>query len=122
MAEGLFNMLAGDRVQAYSAGVRPEGYVHPLAIHVMDELGVDMKDYQSKSVDLFLNEQFDVVITVCDTAAQSCPTFPGAPTNLHWPTDDPFDAGGDEVARMAIYRQVRDELRQRVEGFIAETL
>lgn len=122
MAEGLFNMLAGDRVQAFSAGVRPEGYVHPLAIRVMKELDVDMKDYRSKSVDLFVNDQFDVVITVCDSAAESCPTFPGAPTNVHWPTDDPFDAEGDEATRMAEYRQVRDELRARIESFIVETL
>jgi arsenate reductase len=122
MAEGLFNLLAGDRVQTFSAGVRPEGYVHPMAIRVMEELGVDMKDYRSKSVDLFLNEQFNVVITVCDSAAASCPIFPGTPANLHWPTDDPFDAQGDEDARMRVYRRVRDELRHHIEGFIAQSL
>ena len=122
MAEGLFNLLANDRVHAFSAGVRPEGYVHPLAIRAMDELGFDMNEYRSKSVDLFIEEHFDIVITVCDSAAETCPTFPGAPVKLHWPTDDPFDAQGDEEARMAVYRRVRDELHKRIEGFLSEYL
>jgi arsenate reductase len=120
MAEGLFNLLAKDRVLAFSAGVSPEGYVHPLAIRVMDELDLDMKEYQSKSVDLFVDDPFDVVITVCDSAAETCPTFPGAPLTLHWPTDDPFDSQGDEDTQLAVYRRVRDELRERIEGFLTE--
>jgi arsenate reductase len=119
MAEGLFNLLAKDSVRAFSAGVNPEGYVHPLAIQVMDELDLDMKEYRSKSVELFVNDHFDVVITVCDSAAKSCPTFAGTPVTLHWPTDDPIDAQGDEQARLSVYRRVRDELRERIEGFLA---
>jgi len=120
MAEGLFRLLADDAVQASSAGVQPQGYVHPLAIRVMDDLGIDMSSDRSKSIDDFSNETFDYVITVCDHASQNCPTFPGTPTRLHWPTDDPFDAKGDEGAQLAEYRRVRDELRQRIEAFLAE--
>ena len=118
MAEGLFSILAGDTVRAFSAGVQPQGYVHPLAIRVMNELGVDLSDARSKSTDEFMDEPLDVVITVCNDAAESCPTFPGAPTVLHWPTDDPFGASGDDAARLAEYRRVRDELRQRIEDFL----
>jgi arsenate reductase len=118
MAEGLFSLLAGDTVQTFSAGVQPQGYVHPLAIRVMNELGVDMSDARSKSTDEFMDEPLDVVITVCNDAAESCPTFPGGPTVLHWPTDDPFSASGDDAARLAEYRRVRDELRQRIKDFL----
>jgi arsenate reductase len=122
MAEGLFKLLAGDSILAFSAGIQPEGFVHPLAIKAMEELGVDLSSYRSKSVDLFTDESFDAVITVCDSAAESCPAFPGTPRKLHWPTDDPFDAQGDEAARLAEYRRVRDELRRRIQRFIAEHL
>jgi arsenate reductase len=118
MAEALVTLLAGDSVRAFSAGVQPQGYVHPLAIRVMNELGVDMSYARSKSTDEFMEEPLDAVITVCDDAAESCPTFPGVPNILHWPTDDPFKATGDDAARMAEYRRVRDELRQRIEDFL----
>jgi arsenate reductase len=120
MAEGLFRLLADDAVQASSAGVLPQGYVHPLAIRVMDELGIDMSNDRSKSIDEFSSQVFDYVITVCDHASQNCPTFPGTPMSLHWPTDDPFDAKVDEGTLLAEYRRVRDELRQRIEAFLAE--
>jgi arsenate reductase len=120
MAEGLFRLLGGDRVAASSAGVDPEGYVHPLAVRVMDELGIDMHTARSKAIEEFLESQFDIVITVCDHAAEHCPAFPGAPMRLHWPTEDPFNAAGDDESRMNAYRRVRDELRHRIEGFLAE--
>lgn len=120
LAEGLFSLLAANSVRAFSAGIRPEGYVHPLAIRVMRELGVDISNARSKSVDEFAHEPLDVVITVCDDAAENCPTFPGAPTLLHWPTEDPYSASGDDAARLAAYRRVRDELRQRIESFLGE--
>ncbi len=120
MAEGLFKLLAGDGVRAFSAGVQAQGYVHPLALRVMDELGVDMSDARSKSVDEFIDEPLDFLITVCDHAAENCPAFPGKPITLHWPTDDPFSASGDNAARLAEYRRVRDELRQRIESFLDE--
>jgi len=120
MAEGLFRLLADDEIRAFSAGVQPQGYVHPLAIRVMDELGVDMSNDRSKSIDEFSGEDFDYVITVCDHASQNCPTFPGTPTSLHWPTDDPFDAKGNEAAQLTEYRRVRDELRQRIEALLTD--
>ncbi len=120
MAEGLFTLLTSDGARAFSAGVQPQGYVHPLAIRAMLELGVDMSHARSKSIDEFSDEPLDAVITVCDHAAQNCPSFPGAPIRLHWPTDDPFAAAGDDTARMAEYRRVRDELRQRIESFLTE--
>ncbi len=102
-----------------SAGTQP-GRVRPEAIEVMRELGIDISGQGSKSVEEFIGQDFDYVITVCDTAKQSCPVFLGKTTLVYWSIEDPGAAEGDEAARLAVFRQVRDELHEHLRGFIAE--
>ncbi|HKZ54111.1 MAG TPA: arsenate reductase ArsC [Anaerolineales bacterium] len=119
MAEGWFNRLAEGRVLAFSAGVSPAGFVHPLAIRAMAEVGIDISGQRSKPMDEFLEQPFDLVITVCAPAAEACPVFPGRAQRLHWPFDDPAAARGDETARMAAFRRVRDEVQAAIQAFLA---
>jgi len=114
MAEGLLRYLAGDRFEAYSAGTEATR-VRPLAIRVMEEIGIDISSQASKTLDRYLNEPFDYVITVCDEANEACPFFPGASTRLHWSLTDPSQAEGSQQERIAVFRRVRDELRNRIE-------
>jgi arsenate reductase len=114
MAEGLLRQLAGDRFEAFSAGTEAT-HVRPLAIKAMAELGIDISQQQSKTLDRYLNEPFDEVITVCDQAAEACPIFPGAVHRRHWSLADPSKASGNENEQLAVYRRVRDELRSRIE-------
>lgn len=118
MAEGLLRKLGGDRFEVYSAGSDPAGYVHPLAIKVMAEIGVDISRHRSKPMHQFIDEAFDYVITVCDAAAEACPVFPGPARRLHWPFDDPAKAEGTEEQRLAVFRRVRDEIQSRLEAFV----
>lgn len=113
MAEGLLRHLAGDRFEAHSAGTEAT-QVRPLAIRAMQELGVDISGQQSKTLERYLAEPFDVVITVCDEANDACPVFLGAKERRHWSFPDPSRATGSEEERLAVYRQVRDGLRQRI--------
>ncbi len=114
MAEGLLRQLAGDRFEVFSAGTEAT-HVRPLAIKAMAELGIDISQQQSKTLDRYLNEPFDEVITVCDQAAEACPIFPGAVHRRHWSLADPAKASGNENEQLAVYRRVRDELRSRIE-------
>jgi len=114
MAEGLLRDLAGDRLEVASAGVSPT-QVRPEAIAVMRELGIDISRHRSKSVDEFAGQQFDYVITVCDNANEQCPLFPGNTRRIHWSFDDPAEAKGDEQSRLAIFRRVRDEIREQLD-------
>jgi len=114
MAEGLLRQLAGDRFEVFSAGTEAT-HVRPLAIKAMAELGIDISQQQSKTLDRYLNEPFDEVITVCDQAAEACPIFPGAVHRRHWSLADPSKASGNENEQLAVYRRVRDELRSRIE-------
>ena len=114
MAEGLLRHLGGDRFEAYSAGTEATR-VRPLAIEAMAELGIDISGQRSKTLDRYLNEPFDKVITVCDDANESCPLFLGARERLHWSFPDPSRAGGSKEQQLAVYRRVRDGLRQRIE-------
>jgi arsenate reductase len=98
MVEAWFRALAPERVEAFSAGVRPVGFVHPLAIRVMAEAGIDISSARSKPIDDFLGQPFDYVITVCAPAAEACPVFPGKAVRLHWPLDDPAEALGCTVS------------------------
>jgi len=118
MAEGLLRQSAGDRFEVASAGTNPHG-LHPLAVQVMREVGIDISQHQSKSLDLFLDLPFNWVITVCDRAKESCPIFPGAATRVHWSFDDPASAEGTEVERTAVFRRVRDEIQHRLRLFLA---
>jgi arsenate reductase (thioredoxin) len=114
MAEGLLRALAGDRFEAFSAGTEAT-HVRPLAIEAMADLGVDISQQESKTLDRYLGEPFDAVITVCDQAAEACPVFPGARRRLHWSFPDPSKATGSEAEQLAVYRRVRDDIRQRIE-------
>ena len=114
MAEGLLRFLGGDAFEAFSAGTEAT-FVRPLAIKAMFELGIDISGQQSKTLDSYLRQPFDEVITVCDTAAEACPVFPGAARRRHWSLEDPSKATGTEEEQLAVYRRVRDELRSRIE-------
>jgi len=113
MAEGLLRHLAGDRFEAFSAGSEAT-HVRPLAIRAMDELGIDITRQESKTLDRYLQEPFDAVITVCDQANDSCPIFAGGKRRLHWSLPDPSQATGSEEEQLAVYRQVRDDLAKRI--------
>jgi arsenate reductase (thioredoxin) len=114
MAEGLLRFWGGDTFEVFSAGTEAT-FVRPLAIETMSELGIDISGQQSKTLDVYLHEPFDEVITVCDTAAEACPFFPGAVRRRHWSLEDPSKATGTEQEQLAVYRRVRDELRSRIE-------
>ena len=120
MAEGLLRALAGDRFEAMSAGTEAT-HVRPLAIRAMRELGVDISGQESKTLDRYLREPFDYVITVCDDASEACPFFPGAANRLHWSFEDPSRAKGSEEERLAVFRSVRDRIRQRIEDDLGAT-
>ena len=112
MAEGLARAFHGEEMDVVSAGSRPAGWVHPLAIRAMADIGVDISDQQSKSAEEFLREPFDVVVTVCDSAAKDCPLWPGAKRIEHWPIEDPTWGEGNGAER---FRATRDELAKRIE-------
>lgn len=120
LAEALWESLGNGEWQSESAGSKPSGYVHPLAIKAMQELNVDISTNTSKSLDQFQNEPFDLVVTVCDNAQESCPVFPGAKQTLHWPFDDPADATGTEDEQMVFFRRVRDEIKHRIESYLQD--
>jgi arsenate reductase len=117
MAEGLLRHLAGDRFEVHSAGTHPVG-VNPLAVEAMRELDIDISHHTSKSVDQFLTESFDFVITVCDRAKESCPLFPGQAERIHWSFDDPAAVQGSQEERLRAFRRVRDELLARFRLFV----
>jgi arsenate reductase len=117
MAEGLLNHLSRGEWKVQSAGIFPS-YVHPLAIRVMEEIGIDISQQTSKSMNQFLNEVFDYIITLCDEAAQSCPAFPSQGKRLHWSFEDPAAAIGTLEERSAVFRKVRDEIRTKIEELL----
>jgi arsenate reductase len=110
MAEGLLRHGGGDRFEVFSAGTKPS-QVRPEAITVMRELGIDIAGHRSKSVDVFVGQQFDYVLTVCDSAKDTCPIYPGTAISLHHNFEDPAALAGSEEARLILFRRVRDELR-----------
>lgn len=118
MAEYLWNRLAGGDWRAESAGSRPAGYVHRLAIEAMKELGEDLSAARSKHVDLFVDEPIDLVVTVCDSAKESCPLLPNAKKTVHWPFPDPAEATGTDEQKIAVFRGVRDQIRARIDQFL----
>jgi arsenate reductase len=117
MGEGLLRSLCKGAVEAHSAGTHPSR-VNPLAIEVMKEVGIDISGHRSKSLDEFAGQRFDVVITVCDNARESCPIFPGARERLHWSYPDPAAAEGSPEERLRAFRDVRDDLRQKLRSFL----
>jgi arsenate reductase len=112
LAEGILQKELGDDFRVASAGSKPAGYVHPLAIKAMVEIGIDISSHESKHMDLFLADEVETVITVCGNADQVCPVFPGQMNRHHWPFDDPAHATGTEDEQMAVFRRVRDEIRR----------
>jgi len=116
IAEGLLRHDAGDRFEVESAGTKPS-QVRPEAIAVMKELGIDISGHRSKSVDEFAERKFDYVLTVCDNAKESCPIFPGHANRLHRDFEDPAAVGGSENERLAVFRRVRDQLRDYLRHF-----
>jgi arsenate reductase len=118
MAEGLVNHLMGQRWEAHSAGTEPAGYVHPLAVEAMSELDIDISAGRSKSVDELRDVAFDAVVTVCDDAAENCPLWLGHGRVKHIGFPDPATATGSHAERMAVFRQVRDAIREQVTAFL----
>jgi arsenate reductase (thioredoxin) len=117
MAEGILRATAGELVNVQSAGSKPAGYVHPLAIKVMAEIGVDISGHRSKHLSEFLEKPVHTVITVCGNADQACPLFPGQVNRHHWGFDDPAKAIGNEEEVLACFRRVRDEMRNVFEAY-----
>lgn len=120
MAEGLVNHFLKDRWEAFSAGTHPTGYVHPLAIQAMQELGIDISGQRSKSVEEFHGQAFDAVITLCDSAAQECPAWLGPGRAIHLGFPDPAQADGILEDRLEAFRRVRDSIRDQVLRYLAE--
>lgn len=111
MAEGWLNHRYGDRVEAYSAGSEPTGMVHPGAVEAMAEAGIDISVGRSKHLNEFIDRPFDMVLTVCDSAAEACPVFPGPAERVHRDFDDPAKAEGSEAEVRGVFRRVRDEIK-----------
>jgi arsenate reductase len=118
MAEAILRREGGADFEVYSAGVWPKDDVHPMTIHVLAEIGIDISDARSKSVTEFLDQPFDYVVTVCDRARESCPVFPGGEESMHWGLDDPAEATGTEGQRLAVFRRVMTEIAVRMRTFI----
>lgn len=116
MAEGLLRHDAGDRFEVFSAGVKPSS-VRPEAIAVMRELGIGLSGHRSKHVDEFAGQKFDYVLTVCDNARESCPVFPTATLTIHQNFTDPAVSSGPEAERLALFRAVRDQIREYLRTF-----
>jgi len=114
MAEGMLRALAGDRFEVMSAGTEAT-LVRPLAIRAMEEIGIDISGQESKTLEVYLDQPFDYVITVCDEANEACPFFPGAKNRLHWSFEDPSRADGSEEERLAVFRRARDGIEERIE-------
>lgn len=119
MAEGWLRHLAGDRFDVASAGTRPAG-LNPDAVLVMGEAGVNISGQRSRNVSEFLEQPFNLVITVCDTAKEACPYFPGKVRRLHWSFADPAAATGTHEERLAVFRQVRDQIAEHIRDFISK--
>ncbi len=120
MAAGWLTALYGEQIEAFSAGSRPAGYVHPKAVAVMAEAGVDIGGGRSKSVSEFAGQSFDTVLTVCDTAAETCPVFPGRAQRVHHDFPDPAKATGSDAEVLDAFRRTRDDIRAWLVGLFGE--
>ena len=119
LAEGILRAAAGDLLEVESAGSRPAGFVHPLAIQAMREIGIDIAAHRSKHMNDFLARPVETVITVCGNADQACPTFPGQLNRHHWAFEDPAHAPGTEAEQLVAFRQVRDQIKLVFEAYAA---
>lgn len=118
MAEGLARAFHGDVLDVVSAGSRPAGWVHPLAVKALAQIGIDASEHTSKSADPFIDQPFDVVVTVCDSAAQDCPVWPGAKRIEHWPIEDPSFGPDDPATRFDRFVETRNELQRRIDELV----
>jgi len=119
LAEGILRKAPGEAFDVQSAGSKPAGYVHPLAIQVMKEIGIDISRHRSKHLGEFLKQPVDTIITVCGNADQACPTFSGQVNRHHLGFDDPAHAAGTDDAKLAVIRRVRDEIERVFEAYAA---
>jgi len=119
LAEGILRAVAGDILDVQSAGSKPAGYVHPLAITAMKEIGIDIAAHRSKSMTEFMDKKVETVIPVCGNADAACPIFPGQVNRHHWPFEDPAHATGTDEEKMAVFRRVRDEIRRTFTAYAA---
>jgi len=119
LAEGILHAAAGDLVEVHSAGSKPAGYVHPKAIQVLKEIGIDISDHTSKHMNDFLDKKITTVITVCGNADQACPMFPRQVNRYHWGFDDPAHAKGTEEEILTEFRRVRDQIQLVFEAYAA---
>jgi len=119
LAEGILRAAAGDTLNVQSAGSKPTGYVHPIAIQVMKEIGIDVSGHRSKHMDEFLKQPAETVITVCGNSDQACPMFMGQVNRYHWGFDDPAHATGMDEEKLAVFRRVRDEIKRVFEAYAA---
>lgn len=119
LAEGILRQALGPGYRVASAGSNPAGYVHPFAIRVMAEIGIDLTSHSSKHADEFLDQGVETVITVCGNADQACPYYPGLVNRHHFPFDDPAHAKGSEEEQLAVFRRVRDEIRAVFQAYAA---
>lgn len=119
LAEAILRAAAGDVLEVASAGSKPAGYVHPLAIRALAEIGLDATAHHSKHLSEFLERKVETVITVCGNADQVCPAFPGQVNRHHWGFDDPAHATGSEDEQLSVFRRVRDEIRSVFKAYAA---
>jgi arsenate reductase len=119
LAEAILRAASGDLIRVASAGSKPAGFVHPLAIKVLQEIGLDASHHHSKHLKEFLDQPVETVITVCGNADQVCPMFPGQVNRYHWGFDDPAHATGSEEEQLLVFRRVRDEIRKVFEAYAA---
>ncbi|HEY5915292.1 MAG TPA: arsenate reductase ArsC [Verrucomicrobiae bacterium] len=117
LAEGILRAAVNGLVDVQSAGSNPAGYVHPLAIQVMKEIGIDISGHRSKHLNEFLQMPVETVITVCGNVDQACPIFPGQVNRYHWGFDDPAKAEGTEEEKLAVFRRVRDEIKKTFQAY-----
>ena len=122
LAEGILRAAVGRRVKVASAGSQPAGQVHPMAIEVMKEIDIDISSHTSKHLNDFLEHDIHTVITVCGNADSECPVFPDQANKHHWPFEDPAQAEGNDEEKRAIFRRVRDEIREKFESYARELI
>jgi len=120
LAEGILRVAVEDIIEVASAGSVPAGFVHPVAVEVMAEIGIDISGHNSKHLNEFLERDVHTVITVCGNADQACPVFPAQSEKHHWPFEDPAKAEGSEEEIRVAFRRVRDEIREKFEAYARE--
>jgi len=119
MAEGILRAAANDLFEVYSAGSKPAGYVHPTAIEVMSEIGIDLSAHTSKSLEQYLDAGIHTIVTVCGNANEACPVFPGMVNRYHWGFEDPADATGSEEEILEEFRNIRDQIKLVFEAYVS---